>query len=598
MPSASRPSNRSITRSLIVVLAVLIAGLSASSIARAAAPGSLDPSFGSGGSAKTGTKTQLFGTAVQTDGKVLAVGQSGGSTLLLARFTTSGALDPTFGNHGLASLPATGAPFPGSIGRAVAVQSDGKIVVVGSSGPTGGGGLLVERFTASGRPDSGFGKGGALNLLTGDLANGFAVAIQPDGKILAAGAATTLGTGGVEPRVVVVRLNPNGSPDTHFGSAGVDVVDLGPVSAAQGVAVQSDGKIVLAGSTTPGLQAPIAYVARLTSSGGLDKSFAGKGYYEHQYARGGGANSGFNAVAVQSDGKIVAGGAAVTGTLESDALVVRFTKSGAPDSSFGSGGAVYESSAVNSPPGASTLPGIKGITIATNGDIVGAGDALDGPYSNAVLWALTPAGRLDSRFGSHGSAVTQFGGDRGFNEFAALALAPNGDLAAVGDTQQSFQGAYTGVAARYIGFGSVPPVTPPLKVAIHGVSRKYKTSSVVKQGLKVGVSCNQACSIKASLGISAATARKLHIRSTFRKCTKVHGKKRCRKVHGYRAVTLASGHASRRGPGTSTITLRLKRQYVSALLRARRFTASLKVSATSTAGHQSKTIEMSLLFIR
>ena len=597
MRSTSRPTKRSITRSLIVVLAVLIAGLSASSIARAAAPGSLDPSFGSGGSAKTGTGTQLFGTAVQSDGKVVAVGQTGGSTLLLARFTTSGALDPSFGNHGLASVPATGAPFPGSIGRAVAVQSDGKIVVVGSSGPTGGGGLLVERFTANGRPDSGFGKGGALNLLTGDLANGFAVAIQPDGKILAAGAATTLGAGGVQPRVVVVRLNPNGSPDTRFGSAGVDVLDLGPVSAAQGLAVQSGGKIVLAGSTTPGLQAPIAYVARLTSSGGFDKSFAGKGYYEHQYARGGGANSGFNAVAVQSDGKIVAGGAAVTGTLEADALVVRFTASGAPDSSFGSGGAVYETSAVNSPPGASSLPGIRSITIAAGGDIVGAGDALDGPYSNAVLWALTPAGRLDTRFGSHGSAVTQFGGNR-FNQFSGLALAPNGDLVAVGDTQQGFQGAYTGIAARYIGFAPPPPVIPPLKVAIHGVNRKYKTSSVVKHGLKVGVSCNQACSIKASLGLSAATARKLHIRSTFTKCTKVHGKKRCRKVHGYRAVTLATGHASRRGPGTSTITLRLKRQYVRALLRARRFTASLKVSATATATHKSKTIHMGLLFTR
>jgi uncharacterized delta-60 repeat protein len=596
MPPASRPTNRLITRRLMLVLAVLIAGLSASSIARAAAPGSLDPSFGSGGSAKTGTGTQLFGTAVQSDGKVVAVGQTGGSTLLLARFTASGALDPSFGNHGLASVPATGAPFPGSIGRAVAVQSDGKIVVVGSSGPTGGGGLLVERFTANGRPDSGFGKGGALNLLTKDLANGFAVAIQPDGKILAAGAATTLGTGGLQPRVVVVRLNANGSPDTRFGSAGVDVLDLGPVSAAQGVAVQSDGKIVLAGSTTPGLQVPIAYVARLTSSGGLDKSFAGKGYYAHQYARAG-ANSGFNAVAVQSDGKIVAGGAAVAGTLEADALLVRFTASGAQDSSFGSGGAVYETSAVNSPPGASSLPGIKSITIAAGGDIVGAGYALDGPYSNAVLWALTPAGRLDTRFGSHGSAVTQFGGDR-FNEFSALALAPNGDLVAVGDTQQGFQGAYTGVAARYIGFGPAPPVIPPLKVAIHGVSRTYKTSSVVKHGLKVGVSCNQACSIKASLGLSAATARKLHIQSTFTKCTKVHGKKRCRKVHGYRAVTLASGHASRRGPGTSTITLRLKTRYVSALLRARRFTASLKVSATATAGHGSKTIHMGILFTR
>ena len=595
MPPASRPTNRSITRRLIVVLAVLIAGLSASSIARAAAPGSLDPSFGSGGSAKTGAGTQLFGTAVQSDGKVVAVGQTGGSTLLLVRFTSSGALDLSFGNHGRAIVPATGGPFPGSIGRAVAVQADGKIVVVGASGPRGGGGLLVERFAANGRPDKGFGKGGAVNLLSGDFADGFAVAVQPDGKILAGGSANAVGSSGVQPRVAVVRFKPNGSLDGSFGRGGVDVLDLGAESVARGLALQSGGKIVLAGSTAPGLQVPLAYVARLTSSGALDRSFAGTGYYRHQYSQAG-ASSGFNAVAVQGDGKIVAGGAAAAGPLGADAVVARFTASGGRDSSFGSGGAAYQTSAVNSPPGRS-LPGIKSITIAAKGEIVGAGYALDGPYSNAVLWALTPAGRLDSRFGSHGSAVTQFGGDR-FNQFSALALAPNGELAAVGDTQQSYEGTYTGVAARYFGFGSVLPVTPPLKVAIHGVSRKYKTSSVVKHGLKVGVSCNQACSIKASLGISAATARKLHIRSTFRKCRKVHGKKRCRTVHGYRAVTIGSGRGSRGAAGTTTITLTLNRRYVRALERAKRFTASLKVSASSTATHKSKTIHKGLIFTR
>ncbi len=86
--------------------------------------------------------------------------------------------------------PATGAPVPGSIGRAVAVQSDGKVVVVGSAGATGGGGLVVERFNANGSPDSSFGHGGAVDLLSGDLADGYSVAVQSDGKILAGGAPT------------------------------------------------------------------------------------------------------------------------------------------------------------------------------------------------------------------------------------------------------------------------------------------------------------------------------------------------------------------------------------------------------------------------
>jgi uncharacterized delta-60 repeat protein len=593
---ATRPTIRSLARAMVVLSAALIAILGPAAIARAAVPGSLDASFGSGGVANTGAGTRLLGTAVQNDGKIVAAGQTGGSALLLARFSASGGLDSSFGNHGLATGPATGAPYPGSIGRAVALQSDGKIVVVGSSGPSGGGGLLVERFGANGQPDGGFGHGGALNLLDGDFADGFAVAIQPDGKILAAGAADSLGSGGLQPRVLVVRLNSSGSLDSSFGSGGLDILDLGPESAARGVAVQPGGKIVLVGSTAPGLQVPVALVARLTSSGALDTSFAGTGYATHQFSLAG-ANSGFNAVAVQADGRVVAGGAAVAGAQGADAFVARFTGAGGLDSSFGTGGAVYESSAMNSPPGNSGVPGIRSIAIAPGGDIVGAGYAVSGPYSSAALWAFTSGGALDGRFGSHGMAVTAFGADR-FDEFSALALAPNGDIAAVGDAQQSYQGAYTGIAARYGGFGPVTPVTPALNVSLKGVGGRYKTGDVATHGLKVGVSCNEACSIKVSLVLSAGTARKLHILSTFKKCTKVHGKLKCKNVRGYQAVTIAAGRSSLGGSATSTVTLKLVRSYVNALKRQKSFGASLQVSVISTVTHRSKTLSKGLTFTR
>jgi uncharacterized delta-60 repeat protein len=591
--AAVRQRRRSVSLRSIVAAVAVLGALFPPAAAGAVAPGSPDPSFGSHGLTSIGSNTRLFGTGVQSDGKVVAVGQSVGSNLIVARFTTSGALDSSFGG-GVVTGPATGAPVSGSIGRAVAIQPDGKIVAVGSSGSGSGGvGLLVERFNANGSPDSSFGKGGAVNLLTSSLADGYSVAIQPDGKILAGGAADETGSDGYEPRVVVVRLNSNGSLDSTFGSGGVDVLDLGPISAARGLALAPGGKIAIAGSIQVGLQVPEGYVARLTSSGALDTGFHGTGYYTQQFSRAG-ANSVFYSVAVQSDGKIVAGGAAVNGTTGADAVVARFTSSGSLDSSFGSGGVAYMSSGVNSPPGSAGEPGIRGIVLA-GGDVVAAGYSTNGPYSSGMLWALTSGGALDGRFGSGGMAVANFGSDR-FNEFSGLGLAPNGELAAVGDTQPTYEGGYTGIAALYGGFG--PVSVPALTVSLKGVSGKYKTATVAKHGLKLGVNCNEACSVQVSLVLSAGTARKLHIVSTFKKCTKVHGKRKCKTVHGYKAVTIASGSGSLGGSGTKTITLHLIGRYVKTLKAQKQFGVKLSASAVSSATHKSKTVSKSLTFKR
>ena len=586
MLGASGSIGTAIGRRAAIVFVALIS-LFWVAAAQAASPGSLDASFGSGGLANTGANTQLLGAAAQSDGKVVATG-SDGSSLIVTRFNGSGGVD--FKTAG----PATGAPVPGSIGHAVAVQSDGKIVVVGSAGSTGGVGMVVERFNANGTPDSSFGHAGAVDLLTSDLAEGYSVAIQPDGKILAGGAADAQGSSGFEPRVLVARLNSNGTPDASFGSGGTSIIDVGPISAARGLAVQSDGKIVVAGGVQIGLQVPEAMVARLTSSGALDHSFAGSGFFEHQYSKAG-ANSVFNAVALQSDGKIVAGGAAVDGTTGADALFVRFTSSGGQDGSFGSGGAAYSPSANNSPPGSSGVPGVNGLVIAGSGDIVGAGYAAIGPYSSGALWALNSSGHLDAAFGTGGGVLTNAGGSK-FNQFFGLAIVPSGNLVAVGDTQQAFMGGTTGIAARYIGLGAAPP--PPgggLKASLTGLKSKYKTSSVSKSGFKVGVTCNQACSFKLSLVISAGTAKKLKIKTKFKQCKKVHGKKKCKTVSGYKSVSIASGRGSRGSSGTSTLTLKFAGKYLKAL-KNKSFGATLNVSVTSTSTHKSKTLHKGLSF--
>ena len=240
----------------------------------------------------------------------------------------------------------TGPPIPGthdkgSLGRAVALQSDGKIVVVGKV-TNGNGlardGLLIERYDSRGRLDHSFGRAGIVDVLTNSFyGDGYGVAIQPDGGIVAAGTSDRSGAGGVVPRTAVVRVKRNGSLDGSFGQRGIAAIDLGTYSYALSLALQRNGKIVLAGSTAPGVQVPLAMVARLTGSGALDRSFARRGEFTHQYARSA-SDSSFNAVAVQRDGKIVATGSAADGNNGADAIVARFAGSGGQDRCFGSGG--------------------------------------------------------------------------------------------------------------------------------------------------------------------------------------------------------------------------------------------------------------------
>lgn len=551
--------------------------------ARADVPGGLDPSFGHGGIATPGAGSRLFGTAVQGDGKVLAVGEVGtqsGTTLLLARFTVAGSLDRSFGAGGVVKGPAIpGLRGGGSIGRGVAIQADGKIVVVGTvttSVGTGRLGLLVERYNPNGTLDPSFGTGGVVDALGQSSGDGYAAAIQPDGKIIATGDADADGTGGTAPRVAVVRLNPNGGLDPSFGTGGSSVLDLGAYSYAVAVALAPDGRLVIAGSQAPGRLAPSALVARLTPAGRLDPSFGGFGWYTHQYARNA-ASSSFNAVAVQSDGKVVGVGAALHGASAADTLVVRYTASGALDPTFASGGVAYTSAAVNWNQSSPTVPGANGVVIAPNGDLVLAGLFANSNTTYATLWALKPGGTLDGAFGHGGAAVlTNSLGEN--TEFAGIAVSPtdaNGEFVAVGDALPPFNGSYAGVGARYLGFGLLPPPV------LTGLSGAYRTSSVVRHGLSVGVGYGEACAIQVSLTVGTRTARALHL-----------------KLDGNGPVTIASGRVALGGSGTRSITLRLSKAEARAFQRQRRVSLTLAVSVTSASTHRTRAVTHGVTFRR
>jgi uncharacterized delta-60 repeat protein len=561
----------------LVCAAMATAVLGSATPARGASPGSLDPSFGSGGIAATGSDSRLFGTVVQGDGKVVGVGEGGAqsnvASLVLARYTSSGSFDRSFGSGGVArSPPIPTAQDTNSLGRAVAIQSNGKLVVVGSAtDPTGAyaDGLIVERYNSNGSLDASFGSGGVVTALTGQsFGDGYAVAIQPDGKIVAAGSATAAGSGGVAPRAAVLRLNADGSLDTSFGAGGIDVLDFGAYSYARAVALQPGGQIVIAGSRGPGAQSATALIARLTASGALDRSFAGTGFYAYQNAQGA-SSSAFNAVLVQGDGKIVAAGDAASGNAGADTLLVRFTPGGAQDGAFGSNGVMYTQSAVNWSFGATpAVPGANGEVLAPNGDIVVAGSYANSATTYATLWAITPSGSLDRAFGVSGASVLT-NSDAVNTEYGAIVLSPTNDEFVVAGDAVPSSGLYTGIAGRYAGLG-VPSV--PLELSVKGVRRSYKMAAVVKHGLKLSVGVNEPATIKVSLGISASVAHALHLTS---------------RRHG--TVQIASSRATLASLGTKSIILRLSELTGRALAKRKRVSLELVVTATASDTHKTQT---------
>jgi len=618
--SAFRPA----FSSLIVLCAAVLAAALAPRAAAAATPGALDSSFGTAGAAATGSATRLFAAAVQSDGDVVAVGEGGtGSSarVLVARFTASGALDGAFGRGGIAQGPAVPTALgAGSLARAVAIQPDGKIVIVGkttdaAADPSARYGLLVERYDPSGTLDTSFGDGGVVNLLSASFGDGYAIALQPDGRIVATGSENVSGV----PYATVVRLNTDGSLDSSFGSAGTDLLNLGAYSYALAVAIQSDGKLVIAGSQSPGLQATNALIARLTTSGALDSSFNGGGAVAQQYAPTGGAFSSFDGVAIQSDGKIVAAGNAAAGGETADAFAVRFNSAGTQDSSFGHGGVAYAPSATDWLEAGGTVPGAAGVTIATNGDVVAAGQFVNGLNSYGALWAFTPSGALDGTFGAGGVAQVPTSS----TEFDGVALSPaTGDLVAAGDSL-AFGGAYTGTVASYVGYGALkltptatptgapvpnptptptptrsptPIAIPTLRLSVSGVKRIYITATVLKHGLKLAAGCNEGCSLHVALIASTATARRLHIKTAVNECRKAHGKRRCGRAETYRPLALSPQSGTLATTGSRTFVLHVGGAFAKGLRTQKRVGLTVEVTATSTASHAMQVVKTPVVF--
>src|SRR5262245_36012650 len=319
--------------------------------------GTLDRIFGTAGTVSTdfgGTSAAARAVAVQPDGKIVAAGLAainGVVDFALARYNRDGTLDASFGTGGIVTTPFD---FPGSFDTvtSVVLQPDGKIVMAGSTVINSFAEFALARFNSDGTLDDGFGTGGMVTTAftssisatpSGQVsAEAQSVAVQADGKIVAAGEANV--DGGED--FALVRYNSNGTLDATFGTGGkVTTAFLGSAGQAFAfafsVAIQPDGHIVAAGyfsNNAADASAPNFdfALARYNSNGTLDTSFGTGGKVTTDFA---GPDDKATSVAFQPDGKILVAGAAGPYVIRGfDFALARYNSNGTLDASFGTGG--------------------------------------------------------------------------------------------------------------------------------------------------------------------------------------------------------------------------------------------------------------------
>jgi uncharacterized delta-60 repeat protein len=391
----------------------------ATSAEAAAGAGALDTSFGIGGKVLTNLGAGANGeqiqaivsdAALQSNGDIVVAGNFG-----LVRYLPNGQLDASFGTKGLAQ---TGFGVAG-----LAIEPNGDFLAVGQSGND----FALARLTTSGTLDPTFGSGGVVTTPFPNAADGAAAAdavlVEPNGDILVAGQALVPGTTRNEPVIAEGALalyNPSGTLDTAFGSAGL----------VQSTA--SVGNITNVGTDAAGDLFVLPAHAELSPAGVPDSSVTP----ETITASSTGGDSTF-----LSTGQSVTAGTVSVGRSTTDVQVQEFNANGSVSPAF------------DNPPFTFTGAEFAGhqspeaIAVQPNGQIVVVGSDFDGSSLFGAA-RLDTSGSLDSGFGTAGVLTTSFQGD---DIATAVLIQPNGDIVAIGDSENNTTGVTDIALARYLG---------------------------------------------------------------------------------------------------------------------------------------------------
>ena len=373
--------------------------------------GGLDPNFGVNGLASHDLGfSATDNLAVQNDGKSVILGTAGAvgaQSIGLTRYNANGSLDGNFGNNGVIISSLGGSDQPAGL----SLLPNGDILVVG----TASGQFLLAEYTPAGNLDTSFGGGtgyvvtsisGSGGALSPDTAN--ALVVAPDGIIYVGGSSDAAAKG---LDFAVAAYNADGSVDTSFGGTGTTLLDFsGGDDSINAMTLQTNGDLVAVGSSVnPSSGIASIALTRFLPNGAVDSHFGTKGKVITNVR---GVADIASSVAIDHTGKIVVGGLSATGSasdgsLSSDFVVARYTTAGLIDRTFGRGPVITSFGQPSA---------VSRVLIQSDGNIVASGktvtslSGLDPSHLEVALARYTPKGTLDTTFNGTGMAVISLSG--------------------------------------------------------------------------------------------------------------------------------------------------------------------------------------------
>ena len=311
----------------------------------------------------------------------------------------AGQLDKTFGNNGIVSTSVD----KQSMAFSVAIQKDGKIIAAGKSWNGHNNDFALVRYNSDGTLDNSFGINAKVILPVGldeDIAN--SVALQSNGKIVVGGYFYL--NDGLTPLFALTRLNSNGTLDNTFGTNGFATTKIVESSKSFSIAIQNDDKIIATGYyfETGGVGEGFALV-RYNSDGTLDNNFGTNGIVITQISND---YDEAQSVAIQTDGKIIVGGFSgyfFVGSYDTDFVLARYNSNGTLDNTFGIKGIVVFD--------ISDRDFLNSIAVQKDGKILAAGNYRNGDHVDFAIFKFNSNGTLDNTFGANGFVLTHIGSD-------------------------------------------------------------------------------------------------------------------------------------------------------------------------------------------
>ena len=414
--------------------------------------GQLDMSFAGtgkiinsiGSTAGIGWYCEAHSTIIQSDGKIIVVGfarDASQTFFALTRYNQNGIIDSTFGING---VDTTAIGFSDDKAYSALIQPDGRIIAAGYATENYLHVFALVRYNEDGSLDKTFGTNGIVTTAVGASDDKiFSIAIQQDGKIVAAGTSYQAVSNNNIYVFALTRYNSNGSMDNTFGTNGSVTTalqisgNLQQDNEAKSVIIQKDGKIIIGGYTSSNNQTYFALI-RYNSNGSLDNTFNTNGI---AVTAVGAESDAINSLAIQSDGKIVAAGFSEIGYYQYEFALARYNTNGSLDNTFGANGlvtsAIEQSSEANS------------VTMQSDGKIVVAGFSNDGSRNDFALARYNENGSLDNTFGTNGTTTTPFYAD---DEATSVVIQSDGKIVAAGMCEyNNFYNLYGFAVMRYTG---------------------------------------------------------------------------------------------------------------------------------------------------